>query len=260
MTEELINILGTYFLNLYNNFSLFILFLLKVLKAFFTKKLKIDQLILQIKHIGVESCTIVLLTGFCSGFALALQSFMGLDKFGGNELIGLVVSLGMTRELGPVLTGIMVTGRAGSSMAAEIGTMKITEQIDALKTLCIDPYQYLIVPRIVATTLSLPLLTVISMFCGIVGGYIYNSFVVELNPEIYISTIQTHLVLYDIIGGMIKAAFFGFILSLISTYMGIYTTDGAKGVGISTTKSVVLGSIFILIANYFLNLILFQYT
>lgn len=258
MIGKLVNILGIYFFKLCRNLTSFIIFILRVTKAFFSKKLKIQQVITYMLHVGVESFTIVFLTGFSSGFALALQSFMGLDKFGGNELIGLVVSLGMTRELAPVLTGIMVTGRAGSAMAAEIGTMKITEQIDALKTLCIDPYQYLIVPRIVATTLSLPLLTVMSMLCGIIGGYIYNAYIVELNSEVYISTIQMHLVISDIIGGMVKAACFGLILSLISTYMGIHTTNGAQGVGITTTKSVVAGSILILIANYFLSLILFQ--
>lgn len=258
MIKNLIVITGSYFLNLFNNLSLFFIFLLHVIKAFFFKKLKVKQVIIQMQHIGVESFTIVFLTGFSSGFALALQSFMGLDKFGGNELIGLLVSLGMTRELAPVLTGIMVTGRAGSAMAAEIGTMKITEQIDALKTLRIDPYHYLIVPRIVATTLSLPLLTVLSTLCGIVGGYIYNTYIVELNSEVYTATIQMHLLISDIIGGMVKAAFFGLILSLVSTYMGFYTTNGAQGVGISTTKSVVAGSILILIANYFLSLILFQ--
>ncbi len=258
MIINLINIIGVYFLKLYDNVCLFIVFLSKVIKALFSKKLKLEQIIIQMQNIGVESFTIVFLTGFSTGFALALQSFMGLDKFGGSELIGLVVSLGMTRELAPVLTGIMVTGRAGSAMAAEIGTMKITEQIDALKTLRIDPYQYLIVPRIVAATLSLPLLTIIAMLCGIVGGYIYNSYVVDLNSEVYVSTIKMHLVISDIFGGAVKAAVFGLILSLVSTYMGIYTKDGAHGVGISTTKSVVAGSIWILIANYFLSLILFQ--
>lgn len=260
MLINLVGVVGIYFLKICNDILTFILFLLKSIKVFFSKRLKIKQIIIQIQQVGVESFTIVFLTGFSSGFALALQSFMGLNKFGGEELIGLVVALGMTRELAPVLTGIMVTGRAGSAMAAEIGTMKITEQIDALKTLCIDPHQYLIIPRVIATTVALPLLTSISMLCGIVGGYIYSTFIVELNPEIYLSTIEMHLDIWDIIGGMIKASVFGLILSLISTYMGFHTKGGAQGVGAATTKSVVVGSILILIANYFLSLLLFQST
>ena len=124
------------------------------------------------KRIGVDSSTIIFLSSLSSGFALALQTYAGLSRIGGEEMIGAVVAWGMTRELGPVLTAIMVTGRSGSAIAAELGTMRITEQIDALRTLCINPYQYLVVPRIIAGTLIMPFLTVFAMFLGILGGYL----------------------------------------------------------------------------------------
>lgn len=150
----------------------------------------------------------------------------------------------------------MVTGRAGSAIAAELGTMSITEQIDALITLRINPYQYLIVPRVLAGTIALPFLAVFSMLCGIMGGYIICVYVLHLSPEDYMSNIKTYVELADIRGGLIKSAFFGLILSWVGAYKGYHTTGGARGVGISTTQSVVLASILILVSNYFLTKLL----
>jgi len=164
-----------------------------------------------------------------------------------------IVALGIIRELGPVLTGLMVTGRAGSAITAEIGTMIITEQVDALRTLRINIFQYLVVPRIIASTFILPFLTLFSMIFGIIGGYIVCVHVLELSPEDYETSIRNYVEMQDIRGGLIKASFFGLILSSIGTYKGIYTHGGARGVGIATTQSVVAGSILILIANYFLT-------
>ncbi len=209
---------------------------------------------MQMEQIGVGSSTIIFLTGSFTGLALALQSYIGFHRVGAEDFIGLVVALGMARELGPVLTALMVTGRSGSAMAAEIGTMQITEQVDALKTLCIDPYQYLIVPRVIAATFMMPFLTIFSMICGVLGGYIFCIHVLELNAENFISIIQERVELSDITGGLIKAACFGFILSWVGTYNGFKTVGGARGVGKSTTRSVVVGSIIILIANYFFKL------
>lgn len=257
ITESL-DFVGMIFLKISTKVGKFVLFLARAIITLFTKRLKTKQLLLQMQRIGVESFTIIFLTGLGTGFVLALQSYIGLNKFGGEEFLGIVVALGMTRELGPVLTGLMVTGRAGSAMAAEIGTMQITEQIDALKTLCIDPYQYLIVPRILAGTIILPFLTILSMLFGIIGGYVYSVKVLGLSPEQYISSIQTYVELKDINGGLIKSSFFGLILSWVGSYMGFYTHGGARGVGLSTTRSVVTGSIMILIANYFLSSLLFK--
>lgn len=164
----------------------------------------------------------------------------------------------MIRELGPVLTGLMVTGRAGSSIAAEIGTMRITEQIDALRTLRLNTFQYLVVPRIVAGILILPCLALFSMICGIIGGYCICVYVLGLSPEDYVTSIRTYVELSDIRGGLIKSTFFGLILTWVGTYKGFYTSGGARGVGISTTQSVVMSSIMILISNYFLTKMLEQ--
>ncbi|HVW99324.1 MAG TPA: ABC transporter permease [Candidatus Babeliaceae bacterium] len=235
-----------------------VLFLMTVIKTLLSSKLKIFHVLEQMRTIGVGSFVIVFLTGSFAGLALALQTYIGFHRVGAEEFIGPVVGLAMTRELGPVLTGIMVTGRSGSAMAAELGTMQITEQVDALKTLCIDPFQYLIVPRVLASSLILPFLTIFSMICGVAGGYIFCVYILGLRPETYTSGIKELGDIKDITGGLIKAIFFGLILSWIGCYQGYRTTGGARGVGRATTKSVVIGSIMILIANYFLSSFLFQ--
>lgn len=206
--------------------------------------------------IGVGSLIIVVLTGFFTGMVFALQSYIGFERVGGEQFIGAVVALGVIRELAPVLTGLMVTGRSGSGIAAQIGSMKITEQIDALYTLRISPYRYLIVPRLIAAFLVTPLLTLFSMACAILGGYIVCVYVLELNPEDYINSMKTYVELKDVVGGLIKAAVFGIIFSSIASYYGFYASGGASGVGRATTKSVVGGSIGILISNYILTQLL----
>ncbi len=246
------------FLTLCTAIGEFLLFIATSLRVLFTSRLKINKLFEQLMRVGVESSSIIFLTGFSTGLALSLQTYIGFHRFGIEEFIGTVVALGMCRELGPVLTGLMVTGRCGSAMAAELGTMEITEQIDALKTLGINPFQYLIVPRILASTLILPFLAIFSMAFGILGGYLLCVYSLDISPESYMSGIKEFVEFSDIKGGLIKSSFFGFILSSISTYNGYITTGGARGVGITTTRSVVLGSILILVANYFLSSILFQ--
>jgi len=206
--------------------------------------------------IGVESFNIIMLTGGFTGMVFALQSYIGFQRVGGEQFIGALVALGMVRELGPVLTGLMVTGRAGSAIAAEIGTMRITEQIEALRTVRINIFQYLVVPRILAGTIMLPCLAAFSMLFGIMGGYFVCVHVLELSPEDYRHSIKSYVELKDIIGGLIKSAVFGLLLSLVGTYKGYYTSGGARGVGASTTQSVVLGSVMILISNYFLTKLL----
>lgn len=254
----LFTFIGSWATKALNSLGNFTLFLLKALKTLLSTRLKIHQLATQMKRIGVDSFTIILLTGVSTGFALALQTYIGLMRFGSEEVLGVVVALGMVRELGPVLTALMVTARCGSAMAAELGTMKITEQIDGLRTLRINPYQYLIVPRILAGIIILPLLTIFSMLFGILGGYIYTTYFLELNPESYISNIQQFIVVKDIAGGLIKAAFFGFIISSVGSFAGYQTKGGAEGIGKSTTQAVVVGSILILIANYILSSILYS--
>jgi len=253
MILSYINSLGAFTLHLCNVIGRFTLFFLQALKTSVSSKLKVSKTFAQMNRIGVESLNIVVLTGLFTGMVLALQTYIGFQRVGGEQLIGAIVALGIIRELGPVLTGLMVTGRAGSAITAEIGTMIITEQVDALRTLRINIFQYLVVPRIIASTFILPFLTVFSMIFGIIGGYIVCVHVLELSPEDYETSIRNYVEMNDIRGGLIKAAFFGLILSTIGTYKGMHTHGGARGVGIATTQSVVAGSILILIANYFLT-------
>lgn len=258
MVIDLLNYLGNSAFIIADIFGSFVIFLFRSIITLFTTKLKLRQLLLQIEQIGVGSFSIIFLTGASTGLALALQTYIGLNRFGAHEFIGVVVALGMTRELGPVMTGLMVAGRSGSGMAAEVGTMQITEQIDALRTLSINPYQYLIVPRIIASTFVLPFLAVFSMLCGIIGGYLYTVYVLEISADMYISSIRKYVELSDIMGGLFKSSMFGLILSWVGTYNGYRTTGGARGVGIATTRTVVVSSIMILIANYLLSSFLFK--
>jgi phospholipid/cholesterol/gamma-HCH transport system permease protein len=258
MFVPVIDTLGELTLEIFNAFGGFALFCIKAIRTLFTTRFKVFRTLEQMQQIGVNSLSIIILTGTFTGMVLAFQSYIGFHRFGGEEFIGPVVALGLVRELGPVLSGLMVTGRAGSAIAAEIGTMQITEQVDALRTLGIDPMQYLVVPRIVASVLILPLLALFCSFLGIIGGYIVSINALGLNPEQYQSGIREFVALSDITGGLIKASCFGLILSLVGCYKGYMTIGGARGVGLSTTQAVVLGSTMILIANYFLTAALFE--
>ncbi|MDP3889169.1 MAG: ABC transporter permease [bacterium] len=248
-----INFIGRTAIYVCNSLGRFSLFLAQAIRVLVTTKLKVSKCLYQMNRIGVESLNITILTGSFTGMVFALQSYIGFQRVGGEQFIGVVVALGMIRELGPVLTGLMVTGRAGSAIAAEIGTMLITEQIDALRTLRINTFQYLVVPRMIAGTVMLPCLAAFAMLCGIIGGYLICVYVLELSPEEYVNSIKNFVELADIRGGLIKSAAFGLILSWVGTYKGFYTSGGARGVGIATTQSVVMSSIFILISNYFLT-------
>ena len=257
MVLEFINSVGIYAIVLSSTLGNFLIFLFSAIKVFLSKKLKIIKTLTQVEQIGVNSLAISILTGVFTGGVLALQSYEGFRRFGSEEFIGPVIAFAMLRELGPVLTGLMVAGRAGSAIAAEIGTMRITEQIDALQTLSINTYQYLVVPRILASTLIMPFLTLFAMAAGILSGYIVSVYVLHLNGEVYLSGIRQNVELSDMTGGLFKACIFGLILAWVGAYKGYTTRGGAKGVGKSTTQSVVISSIMILIANYFLTAMLF---
>ncbi len=253
---NIFNAIGNYAISITNKLGRFAIFLGKAGRVLFTARLKLHKTFVQANSIGVESFTIAVLTGSFAGMVFALQSYIGFQRVGGVQFIGAVVAQAMVRELGPVLTALMVTARAGSAITAEIGTMRITEQIDALTTLRINIYQYLVVPRIIAGTIILPFLTSFAMICGIIGGYVVCTYVLELSPDDYINSIKTYIEWSDIQNGLIKSAVFGFILTWVSTYKGFYTRGGARGVGIATTQSVVNSSIMILMANYFLTKLL----
>jgi len=256
MVLRVIDFFGRKVLLLCEAMGRFVLFLYKVVLTLFTTKLKVSKVFVQMARIGSDSLTVIILTGAATGMAFALQTYIGFRRVGGEQFIGTIVALGMIRELGPVLTGLMVTGRAGSAITAEIGTMRITEQIDALRTLRINIFQYLMVPRILAGTIILPFLALFTMFCGIVGGYIVCIYALNLSPEDYTSGIRSFVEMSDIWGGLIKSSVFGLILAWVGTYKGYRTYGGARGVGSATTKSVVQASIMILVANYFLTKIL----
>lgn len=232
-------------------------FALDALSTLFSTRLKFRKVLFQMGYIGIESVSIVILVGTAVGAVLALQSYVGLERFGSTQFIGPIVFLSMTREFGPVFTAIMVIGRAGSAMTAEIGSMRITEQIDALQTLSINVQQYLIVPRIVASTLILPFLAIFCAVFGILAGYITSVYLLGINPETYMEAVRTHAEVSDIINGLLKALIFGFLFSIISTYKGFITRGGAKGVGIATTQSVVYANVTIVVADYILTSLMF---
>lgn len=230
------------------------------IKAFlwaFRPPLRFRNIVRQMEAVGVESIPVVLITATFTGMVLALQSYTGFQRFNAEGLVGTVVALSMTRELGPVLTGLIVAGRAGAAMAAELGTMKVTEQIDALASLAVDPVQYLITPRLLAGMLMLPLLTVFSDFIGIIGGYLISVQMLDANPGIYIRRTIQYLEPNDIWGGLLKAMVFGTLIATVSCYKGFNAQGGAEGVGRATTGAVVIAEMLILISDYFLTAFLF---
>jgi len=211
----------------------------------------------QMEFVGVKSIFVVVLTGIFAGGVLALQSHHGFRLFGAETLVGSTVALAITRELGPVLTALMVNGRAGSAMAAELGTMRVTEQIDALYVMATNPVKYLIVPRIIAGLVMLPVLTIVADFLGILGGYFVGVILLKINSGMFVANMIEMVELGDIFHGLTKSVFFGLILTHIGCYKGFYTTGGAEGVGKATTQAVVLSSVLILISDYFLTSIMF---
>ena len=234
-----------------------ILLFISVLVWMFRPPLKLHNIFRQMEFVGVKSIFVVVLTGTFTGMVLALQSYHGFRMFSAESLVGGTVALSMTRELGPVLTALMVTARAGSAMAAELGTMRVTEQIDALYVMAANPVKHLIVPRVIAGVLMTPLLTVVSDFVGVLGGYFVGVHILGINPGVFLKNISRLVDLNDIYSGLVKAACFGLILSLIGCYKGFNTYGGAEGVGRATTEAVVLASITILISDYFLTAIMF---
>lgn len=208
--------------------------------------------------VGISSLGVVGLISMTAGAVLSLQSYIGLHRFGAEQYIGPVVFLSMTRELGPVFTAIMVIGRAGSAITAEIGTMRISEQLDALQTLNIDKNQYLIIPKIIGGTIIMPFLSMLGTMLGIFAGYCTAVFLLGINSEVFMDSIIENAEMSDIMLGLLKAGLFGFLLTLVSTYKGVSTWGGSKGVGIATTQSVVYSNITIFIANYILTSLLFK--
>jgi phospholipid/cholesterol/gamma-HCH transport system permease protein len=210
------------------------------------------------EEIGVRSLPVVIITAMFTGGILALQSYSSFKRFDAESLIGTMVAIALCRELSPVLTGLIVSGRVGSAMAAELGTMRVTEQIDALYTLAVNPIHYLIVPRFLSSLIMLPLLTMLADALGIFGGFFVATQIFHLNPTVYIRASFDFLEWQDVYSGLIKAAIFGVIIAVIGCYNGFYTKGGAEGVGKSTTSAVVRSMMIILIMDYFLGALFFS--
>lgn len=211
----------------------------------------------QFMDIGFYSLPVVGLTTVFAGMVIALQSYTGFARFGAESAVASVVLISVTRELAPVLSGLMVAGRIGAAMAAEIGTMRVTEQIDALVTLSTNPFKYLVAPRIIAGVIVLPILVFIGDIIGIFGGYIVGVYKLGFNPANYINSTLQNMETLDIVSGLVKAAVFGFIITLMGCYNGYKSKGGAQGVGEATTNAVVSASILILVFNYIITELFF---
>lgn len=212
----------------------------------------------QIVEIGFYSLPVVGLTAIFTGMVLALQSYTGFARFNAEGAIANVVVLSITRELAPVLAGLMVAGRIGAAMAAEIGTMRVTEQIDALSTLSTNPINYLVVPRIISGTIALPFLVIVADVIGVMGGYLVSVYKLGFNPTLYLQKTWEFIQPIDIISGLVKASIFGLLISLLGCYHGYHSEGGAQGVGRATTNAVVGASILILAANYIITEMFFS--
>jgi len=215
--------------------------------------LKVGRLLRQISFTGAKSVPLIVLTGGFTGMILGLQVYYTLRKFGADAYLGPAVALSLIRELGPVLSALMITGRAGSAIAAEIGIMRITEQVDALESMSLSPFRYLMAPNLLAGIIAFPLLGSIFNVVGIYGGYIVGVKLLGVSSGTYFSGIQDFIEFNDITDGLIKSLSFGVIMIWICTYEGYYTRHGAEGVSKATTTAVVMSSILVLVWDYFLN-------
>ena len=255
---RLIELVGRTLIRFSEELGRLLILFFAAIKQLFRPPLEVKNTFKQMLEIGVRSLPVVLITAIFTGMVFALQTFTGFKRFGAEALVGTVVALSMTRELGPVLTGLIVAGRAGAAMAAELGTMRVTEQIDALETLATNPVKYLVVPRFISGLIMLPAVTVVADLVGITGGYIVTVGMFKTSSVVYWKRTWDYLELSDIYNGLIKACFFGAAIALVSCYKGFYTTGGAEGVGKATTGAVVLSSMTILISDYFLSNWLFR--
>ncbi len=236
--------------------NLFVLFL-QCITWLFRPPSEFRSIVKQMEEVGINSLPVVLVTATFTGMVISLQSWAGFQRFQATSFVGSVVALSITRELGPVFAGLMVSGRVGASMAAELGTMKVTEQIDALVTLATNPVKFLVVPRVVASTLVLPVLVIFADLVGILGGYFVSVYLLGANPYVYTDKTYQYLQFRDIYTGLVKAAVFGFLIALISCYNGFTAEGGAEGVGRATTRAVVASSMTVLVSDYFMTSFMF---
>jgi phospholipid/cholesterol/gamma-HCH transport system permease protein len=235
----------------------FVIFYLKIFPMFFTPPYRFREVTKQIEIIGVQSWAVITLTAVFTGMVEAVQLYAGFKQFGAENFMGYTIFISITRELGPVFATLMVISRAISAMSAELGTMRVTEQIDAIDILGIDSREYLIVPRVIAVTISVPLLVILFDFLSNLSAISISTVVLDLNPITYQDTIQKFINMSDIYTGVIKSTAFGLTIGLIGAYVGYNTEGGAKGVGEATTKAVVLSSVSLFGVNYLFSSIFF---
>jgi phospholipid/cholesterol/gamma-HCH transport system permease protein len=219
----------------------------------FRRPFRISQMVAMMDFVGVQSLFIVALTGAFSGMVLALQMIHALRIFQAETMVGGIVVVALTREMSPVFAGLMVTARVGSAMAAELGNMRVTEQIDAITTMSVSPVQYLLAPRMLASVTMMPLLYIVYTVIGTIGAYIVSVVWLNIDPGIFVEKIRQFTVPNDIYMGLIKSVVFGFLISAISCRQGFYASGGARGVGIATTRAVVQSAVSLLIANYIIT-------
>ena len=230
-----------------------VLFAGLALATLFTPPFYLRVILREMVNIGYFSLPVVGLTAIFTGMVLALQSYTGFSRFAAEGAVATVVVLSVTRELGPVISGLMVAGRVGAAMAAEIGTMRVTDQIDALTTLSADPLRYLVLPRLLAGVITMPMLVLVADIIGVFGGYLVGVYRLNFNPQAYLIGTREHLETSDVVHGLVKAAVFGFIIALMGCYHGYHSRGGAEGVGRATTHAVVSASILILIVDYLIT-------
>jgi phospholipid/cholesterol/gamma-HCH transport system permease protein len=250
--------IGRAFLNLLAQIGSLTMFLIASVSSCFRPPIYWSHIGRQIMRIGYFSLPVVGLTAFFTGGVLALQIYIGGNRYGAEAIVPQIVVLGITRELGPVIAGLMVAGRVAAAIAAEIGTMRVTEQIDALTTLATNPIKYLVVPRLIAAVVSMPILVAIADSIGVFGGYVVSTQSLGFSGGIYLKNTVDFMTHQDVTSGLIKAAVFGFIIAMMGCYNGFHSKGGAQGVGAATTNAVVSASILILAANYLLTSVLFS--
>lgn len=249
-------LLGRWFLDLVREGGRMVIFLGSALFWIFLPPLKWRRMIARIHFIGAKSLSVIVLTGAFTGMVIGLQVFYTLRKFGSEAFLGSAVALTLVRELGPVLCALMVTGRAGSALTAEIGIMRITEQIDALDAMALNPMRYLIVPTVLAGLISFPLLTAIFDLVGIYGGYLVGVKLLGVAEGTYFGQMETYVGLKDITQGLLKSLSFGLLVTWVCCYKGYYAGYGAEGVSRATTQAVVMSSVLILVLDYFIGSVL----
>ena len=256
--EAIFAFIGTPFVNFMkkmDKFGTFILFQLQLIPLMFKRPWRFKQIFEQTEVIAIGTFGVIFLTALFLGLIEAVQLYQGFSKFGAESFMGYTIFISISRALAPLLAGLMVTAQAISSMSAELGTMRVTEQIDAIETLAVDSKKYLLVPRIIATTIAVPLLVLAFDFISNFSAFLMAWLVLDMNPVVYQDSIKALLTFSDIGTGVLKGVVYGYLIGSIGAYVGYHTSGGAKGVGVSTTKAVVLASVTIFIADLFLSII-----